>query len=185
MRSQRCNEIWKTLGSVKIWWPGVGPHSGILVITVSADFPIVLRREHSDQGRMESFANCSLAADPCGSIANAAWKGWSDMDQSSALPSQQNDRRKPIYRAFKRFKLLNRAWWSQIIWLNFFVSQFQIRLKMNLYVALCNSGQYFTKQNVFLRVILNKQTAKFIQKYFSSNCINIALMHSAQSAFPS
>ena len=29
--------------------------------------------------------------------------------QSSALPSNQNDRRKPIYRAFKRFKLLNRA----------------------------------------------------------------------------
>ena len=54
-----------------------------------------------------------------------------------------------------------------------------------IYVALCNSGQYFTKHNVFLRVILNKQTAKFIQKYFSSNCINIALMHSAQSAFPS
>ena len=32
---------------------------------------------------------------------------------------------KLIYRAFKRFKTLNRTWWSQIICLNFFVLPFK------------------------------------------------------------
>ena len=85
-----------------------------------------------------------------------AWKGW-DRYGEPTIGQCLQWLLKLIYRAFKRFKLVNRTWWSQIIWLDFFVSPVQIRLKMNL--CFTCGGQHFiqTSTNIY-----NDQFCNFI-----------------------